>query len=90
MDTAFNYDGNRIKARLGNGQDIDEPVGDPSPGQFMREAEHFSSCIIEDKTPKTPGEEGLRDMRLIEAIYGSAARAPWTELGEPPFIIQKE
>jgi predicted dehydrogenase len=73
MDPAYSYEGNRIKAHLANGQDIDEPAGDPSPGQFTREAEHFSSCILEDKAPKTPGEEGLRDMRLIEAIYRSAA-----------------
>jgi predicted dehydrogenase len=34
--------------------------------------DHFSDCVLNNKTPKTPGEEGLRDVRIMMAIYDSA------------------
>lgn len=33
----------------------------------------MADCVIKGETPRTPGEEGLRDMKLIEAIYRAAA-----------------
>lgn len=33
--------------------------------------DHFSECLTENK-PHTPGEEGLQDHRIIEALYQSA------------------
>ena len=41
------------------------------------EADHFASCIRNNTEPKTPGEEGLKDLLAIEAIY----RAAGTPLG---------
>ena len=40
--------------------------------QFTAEADHFAACIRNNKTPDTPGEEGLADMLAIEAIYKAA------------------
>jgi predicted dehydrogenase len=40
--------------------------------QFAAQLDHMSECVLDNKTPKTPGEEGLRDVRLIEAIYEAA------------------
>ena len=40
--------------------------------QFANVLDHMSECVLENKTPKTPGEEGLRDLVLIEAIYRAA------------------
>ncbi len=40
--------------------------------QFAREMDHFADCVLNNREPKTPGEEGLRDLRYIEAIYESA------------------
>jgi predicted dehydrogenase len=40
-------------------------------GGFLYEADQFAECILGDHQPVTPGEEGLRDQRLIEAIYQS-------------------
>jgi predicted dehydrogenase len=37
------------------------------------EISHFSSCILEDRTPQPSGEEGLADIRVLEAIVKSAA-----------------
>ena len=46
------------------------PAASPSPGQydqFTAEADHFAACIRNNKTPDTPGEEGLADMLAIES-----------------------
>jgi predicted dehydrogenase len=36
---------------------------------FASEMDHFSECILNDTAAKTPGEMGLADMRIIEAIH---------------------
>ena len=51
---------------------LDELNPEKDPKQFVREADHFSACILEDREPKTPGEEGLRDMRYMQQIYRAA------------------
>ena len=40
---------------------IDVAFNNPSPRQFATEADYFSDCILQNKEPKTGGEEGLRD-----------------------------
>jgi predicted dehydrogenase len=40
--------------------------------QFALEIDHFSTAIMEDKQPGTPGEEGLKDVQIMDAIYQSA------------------
>jgi predicted dehydrogenase len=40
--------------------------------QFAAEMDHFAECILQNKQPLTPGEEGLADLRVIDAIYESA------------------
>lgn len=45
----------------------------PSNNQFAAQIDHFSECIRTGAKVKTPGEEGLRDIRIIQAIYASAA-----------------
>jgi predicted dehydrogenase len=43
------------------------------PGdQFAPELIYFSDCIIHDRTPEPSGNEGLADVRVINAIYESA------------------
>jgi predicted dehydrogenase len=32
----------------------------------------MSECVLENKEPLTPGEEGLRDLRVMMAIYEAA------------------
>ena len=34
--------------------------------------DHMAECVRQNKTPYTPGEEGLQDQRIMEAIYQSA------------------
>jgi predicted dehydrogenase len=77
-DPAFNYDGLHLRAAyFANGGDhsptiIDEANPAKNPYQFTAQANHFSSCVQNNLEPKTPGEEGLRDMRYITEIYRSA------------------
>lgn len=40
--------------------------------QFAPELEHFSACILENRRPEPDGEEGLNDVRVIEAALESA------------------
>jgi predicted dehydrogenase len=35
--------------------------------------DHMSDCIMQNQQPLTPGEEGLRDLTIIHAIYESAS-----------------
>ncbi len=44
----------------------------PEENQFAAEMDHFSKAVMENRDPKTPGEEGLRDVRIMQAIYESA------------------
>jgi predicted dehydrogenase len=69
LDPATWYDGLRMRVSRGDG--IEErflPVKD----HFMLEMDHMSQCIMDNKEPLTPGEEGLRDLKLMTAIYEAA------------------
>jgi len=69
MDPATWYNGNRIWIERGNKieqielQEIDH---------FAAEMDHMSDCVIQNRQPETPGEEGLRDLTIIEAVYEAA------------------
>jgi predicted dehydrogenase len=66
LDPAFNYDG--LQGTRSDGKRIN-----PSPtDQFAVEMDDFAQCIMEKKATRVPGEEGLRDVRLMTAIYESA------------------
>jgi predicted dehydrogenase len=73
-EPAFNYEGMRLRAEF-SGTKLDEPSLARDPSQFQAQAEHFSHCIQNGLEPKTPGEEGLRDMRYITEIYRAAGIA---------------
>jgi len=68
---AFNFDGLHLVGRA-NGEPIDVLGTGKGPFQFTLEAEHFADCIRHNKRPESPGEEGLKDMLAIEAIYKAA------------------
>jgi len=76
VNPAFIYEGLRLTADYhdasGKHISLDQPNPEKDPSHFVREAAHFSDCILNNKAPKTPGEEGLRDMQCIREIYRSA------------------
>ncbi len=40
--------------------------------QFAPELLYFSDCILKDRTPEPSGEEGMQDVRIVQALYQSA------------------
>ena len=40
--------------------------------QFAPELLYFSDCILRDREPEPSGEEGLQDVRIVQALYQSA------------------
>jgi predicted dehydrogenase len=71
LQPAFLYDGVHLLGRV-NGQEIDVLGAGKAPFQFTLEAEHFADCIRHNHRPESPGEEGLKDILAIEAIYRAA------------------
>jgi predicted dehydrogenase len=76
MDPAFAYRGLRLRFGRKSKEDPKaEEVGErrySEKSQFAREMDHFSTCLQQNKDPHTPGEEGLQDQRIMEALYQSA------------------
>ena len=66
LDPAFNYGG--IKGARSDGKPLEKPAID----HFAAEMDDFSQCILEKRASKVAGEEGLRDVRIMMAIYESA------------------
>jgi len=40
--------------------------------QFAPELIYFSNCILKNKKPEPSGEEGLADVRIIQALHKSS------------------
>ena len=71
LDPAYSYT-ESIAWQLAVGDKKSErtfPRGD----QFAPELLHFSVCILKNKPPEPDGNEGLADVRILTAIFKSAA-----------------
>ena len=69
MDPATWYSGLRMWIERDNKiEQIDLPEVD----HFTAEMDHMSDCVMNEKLPLTPGEEGLRDLTIIQAVYQAA------------------
>ena len=64
MRPAYRHRGN--KGFAGN-----EPIDKPQIDQFAGEMDDFSTVLKEDGTSLVSGEEGLRDLLVIDAIYNA-------------------
>ena len=51
--------------------------------QFAPELLHFSDCILKNRDPEPSGEDGLQDVRIIQALYESAETGKVVQI--PPF-----
>lgn len=68
MDPSFPYHGLKMFAKPN-----DPPLPQISEmDQFANELDHMADCVVNNRQPYTPGEEGLQDQRIIEAIFESA------------------
>ncbi|RYY27504.1 MAG: hypothetical protein EOO04_09390 [Chitinophagaceae bacterium] len=85
LENAYAYNGQQLKtSRAQSELKLQETVVIKEKNQFATEMDHFSDCIINDKIPFTPGEEGLQDHRLMEAIYQSAKEGRPVKLTDNP------
>jgi predicted dehydrogenase len=81
IEQAFSYSGLRLyQDRSINGKALIAEVRIGDTDHFALELDHLALCIRNDVKPRTPGEEGLQDMKLIEAIYQSAASGQTVKL----------
>ena len=81
LDPAFAYAGLRMRTARAEGEAelvCERQVEQKS--QFMREVDHFSQCVREDRRPYTPGEEAVQDQRVQDAIYRAAREGRPVEL----------
>ena len=74
LEPAYSYGG--IK-----GESSEGPIKFDSIDQFAAEMDDFSRCIMEDRPSRVPGEEGLKDLRVVEAIYKSIRTGTPVKLG---------
>ncbi len=44
---------------------------DSNVNQQALQMDDFAQCIMQNKTTRVPGEEGMKDMKVIEAVYRS-------------------
>lgn len=84
LDPAFSYENLAMESSHAEGMiEYREKVGIVPKDQFTLEMDHMAECVLDDKRPYTPGEEGLQDQRIMEAIYESAASGKPVRIATP-------
>lgn len=74
MPHAYDYRGQRILVGRREGDDSGDDELQLAPrNQFAAEIDHMAGCVLHDRRPRTPGEEGVQDHVVMEALYRSAA-----------------
>jgi glucose-fructose oxidoreductase len=56
--------------------------------QFAPELLYFSDCILRHRQPEPSGEEGLQDVRIVQALYESAETGKAVQI--PPYRAVKQ
>jgi predicted dehydrogenase len=67
----LSYKDLKLFAKMPGKREREELMLEPKD-HFGSEMDYFAECIRENREPRTPGEEGLRDMKVITALYESA------------------
>jgi glucose-fructose oxidoreductase len=75
VEPAYEYVGELKQQITINGKTRERSF--PSRDQFAPELLYFSECILKGRDPEPSGQEGLNDIRIIEALYRSG------EIGRP-------
>jgi glucose-fructose oxidoreductase len=65
-----NYNG--IEGSNSKGAILNQLVNEPMPHEQIRQMDNDARAILQGEQLLVPGEEGLRDIRVLEAIYRSA------------------
>jgi predicted dehydrogenase len=69
LDPSFAYTGLRLHTKH---LEQKSEIQLPHVNHFAAEMDHFSDCVMNEKHPWTPGEEGLHDMIAMEKITQAA------------------
>ena len=74
LDPAFSYNNLVLQVGRKSGKANSEEQRRFTPkNQFAVEMDHFATRIRANQEPRTPGEEGVQDHKIMEAIYRAAA-----------------
>lgn len=74
LSPAFSYNGQQLRTHHKNESDSHAVVTNheiKEANHFASEMDYFSRTILEGKPTRTPGEEGLADMRILAAMAQS-------------------
>jgi predicted dehydrogenase len=82
LQPAFGYGG--IKGRTSQGT-----MNIQNVNQQARQMDAFADCVLNNKPTRVPGEMGLRDIQLIEAIYRAAETGQKVPIQGVQAIIDK-
>ncbi|ADW70418.1 Gfo/Idh/MocA family protein [Granulicella tundricola] len=84
LNSAFAYHGIKLRySKLIDGQEIMHEPSIEEKDQFAEEMDHMALCVQKNLKPHTPGEEGLQDQRITDAIYESARTGKAVKLSPP-------
>lgn len=73
LDPATDYEVRNLYLKTMQGENHStQELEIPQDNQFAPMLDEMANAILENRQPKTPGVEGLRDLRILEAIYRSA------------------
>lgn len=73
LEPAFGYGG--LDGTI-NGK----PMNIPNIIQQAAQMDDFATCVHLNKQSRVPGEEGLKDMKVVDAIYRSLASGKWENI----------
>jgi glucose-fructose oxidoreductase len=85
VDPAYEYAEGLGYELTVNGKTTRKRIG--KRDQFAPELLYFSDCILNNREPEPSGEEGLQDVRIVQALYESAETGK--AVGIPPFERQQ-
>jgi predicted dehydrogenase len=81
VDPAYEYAEGLSYELTVNGKTTRKRIG--KRDQFAPELLYFSDCILRNREPEPSGDEGLQDVRIVQALYESAETGKPIEI--PPF-----
>ena len=81
VDPAYEYAEGLGYELTVNGKTTRKRIG--KRDQFAAELLYFSDCVLKNREPEPSGEEGMQDVRIVQALYESAETGKAVAI--PPF-----
>jgi predicted dehydrogenase len=85
VDPAYEYAEGLEYEMIIDGKSSKKRIG--KRDQFAAELLYFSKCVHENRQPEPSGEEGMQDVRIVEALYESSRRGKTVAI--PPLESEK-